>query len=355
MRLNSRLQNLKNGKGSISVLAALSVFVLLLIIAVSINVGWMVYVRNQAQRSVDAAALAAAAALPSYADSNGHPTGIVEKLLQTFNGTDYEGGSNPVMQRDSGFVLNEDAQFINYRDNQIHPIGAPEQANGVRVSKTFTIPHFFGRVVGLLSTSTVVKATAVLGGVSCYTPTIPLAVLDCETSATENVCNMTEGTTGSLRLGSTGETAASFSPDKDPLSETRCQDLSDGNEDIPGLCSGTVVRLDNQEITTCLEVLKSICGANECDQNPWEVYLPVVSCNEIFPKPTPTPGGPAPTPVVGNSLFDARISGFAKIAITGVDVDTREISFVVRHEFMRGHLGGGQDCGLSASGPVLVQ
>src|SRR6266446_7223686 len=62
----SNMETLKNERGSVLLYVAGSLIVMALFVGLAIDGGWTTYVRNQGQDAVEAAALSAASAIPTY-------------------------------------------------------------------------------------------------------------------------------------------------------------------------------------------------------------------------------------------------------------------------------------------------
>jgi Flp pilus assembly protein TadG len=83
------MQYVKNERGSVLIFATLIIVLLLIMVGMGLDTGHLSYVRSQGQPAVDAAALAAAAAIP-LATKSGNLTDITDQAVK-FN----PGGTNP--------------------------------------------------------------------------------------------------------------------------------------------------------------------------------------------------------------------------------------------------------------------
>lgn len=84
------MQPVKNERGSVLIFATLMIVLLLVVVGMGLDTGLLTYVRSQGQPAVDAAALAAAAAIPS-----GNMTTVTDQATK-FN----PGGANPGVGND---------------------------------------------------------------------------------------------------------------------------------------------------------------------------------------------------------------------------------------------------------------
>lgn len=128
----------KNERGYILVFATLFITLLLILVGMGLDTGHLTFVRSQGQRAVDAAALAAASAIPS----NDWLT--VTEQVKKFN----PGGSNPASGNDyvsspTNLINNENVTLIKYEPTTGKiTSGVPmEKANGVRVALENNNPY----------------------------------------------------------------------------------------------------------------------------------------------------------------------------------------------------------------------
>ena len=151
------MRSLRNKRGAVIIYVALFLFVLgILFIALGMDVGWMVYVRSQGQAAVDAAAVSGAGALPSYNNGSGDPT-QVNAIVTSLN------SQNTVMNQGAG-IGSGDIEYCNGDPQSSFTCsGTTTPANGVRVTKTYSTPLFFGLLNGGSPANITVTATAWLG------------------------------------------------------------------------------------------------------------------------------------------------------------------------------------------------
>ncbi|HXV83316.1 MAG TPA: pilus assembly protein TadG-related protein, partial [Candidatus Binatia bacterium] len=79
------MHSVKNERGSVLIFATLIIVLLLIMVGMGLDTGHLAYVRSQGQPAVDAAALAAAAAIPT-----GNLTTVMDQAAKL-----NPGGSNP--------------------------------------------------------------------------------------------------------------------------------------------------------------------------------------------------------------------------------------------------------------------
>ncbi len=179
------MKSMKNQCGSVLVFATLMIVLLLVMVGIGLDTGWITYVRGLGQPAVDAAALAGASALPT----GGWPT-EVENRVKAFNATnDYaQSSGNPLTKNNiTGIVWDPLTGFINQA-------AGPNIPNGIRVALETNNPYDFSKrdnainaplfltplfnVLGISMAKTTninVSAVAVLQGV----PNLPMAIAGC--------------------------------------------------------------------------------------------------------------------------------------------------------------------------------
>ena len=147
-------------------------------LALAFDIGRIAHARSEAQAAVDAAALSAAAAIPHYRNSNGADDTHVSSLLQAFNGT--SSSSNKVMQGDPTVTLTN-MSYVSYQGGVIvNPAPTVDDTDGVRVTRTYNVPHIMSRVFGTNGTDISVSGTAIIGAPPCMDPDIPLTLVVCD-------------------------------------------------------------------------------------------------------------------------------------------------------------------------------
>jgi Flp pilus assembly protein TadG len=173
-----------NERGSVLVFITLMIVLLMIMVGMGLDTGHLAYVRSQAQPVVDAAALAAASAIPSGNDAT------VQARAAAFNAkNDYLGSSNTQL------VQNNSVTFIHYdgATGNITKVANAAAANGVRVAMENTNPYggtttsaitspvfltplfnlFGGSASGTQQVS--VSATAIIEAI----PGMPIAIAGC--------------------------------------------------------------------------------------------------------------------------------------------------------------------------------
>ncbi len=123
---------IKNERGSVLVFVTLSIVLLLVMVGMGLDTGHLVYVRAQGQAAVDAAALAAASAIPT-----GSATQVNDRAT-AFNST------NNYADSSENSINDKNITYVQYSatDGSINTSGVSiGNANGVRVALEDTNPH----------------------------------------------------------------------------------------------------------------------------------------------------------------------------------------------------------------------
>ncbi|MEX0804214.1 MAG: pilus assembly protein TadG-related protein [Candidatus Binatia bacterium] len=191
------MKNLRNDSGSVFVFATLMVVLLLVMVGMGLDTGWLTHGRSQGQRAVDAAALAGAAGLAKG------DTAAIEKNIEALNATnDYvSAGGNPI----DGSITGNNVMLVQYNPitGEITPEPNPDNANGVRVALENTKPPAYGGgssgtsmtsrlfltpLLNLLGFNTSSTADINVSAVAVYSaiPGIPLALGGC-TAGQQNI------------------------------------------------------------------------------------------------------------------------------------------------------------------------
>ncbi len=336
---------LKNSRGAVMIYAILFLFVLgLFFIALAIDVGWMAYVRSQGQAAVDSAAISGAAAIPAY--NSGDPSqvyGIVGSL----------NSQNTVMNQDAA-IANTDVEFCTGDpEASFTCTAATAPAVGVRVTKTYSTPLFFGKILnGGNPTDITVSAIAWLGGPTGLGPDLPIAACTSQIGwdGPGSTCDPT------LRADLSAnnvDNAGWFTVPPDSANAKDCKDMVKGDKEIPFLYGGQEINLNNGQITACQweiyyrfqECFESVCP-DCCNQsspsyNPdCVVSLPIIDCDNTI-----------------NQQGDILL--FASLCITNViaePANEAEIAAtLVCDAEAPGSVGGGFVLGTYAGLPVLVE
>ena len=327
------MEIIKNDRGVAIVYVALFLLVLgILFIAVGIDMGWIVYVRSQAQASVDAAALAGAGAIPNY-DKVQDPTQVYN-LITDLN------PDNTVMKQDAGIAA-ADIEFCS-GDSGSPTCGASVvPAEGVKVTKSYSAPLFFASLLnGGNGVNLTFTATAWLGGPSSGKPQLPLAVRICQVNF-PNGCGATPTLIQSPNAVDNSAFSTFFS-----TGGSDCTQMVTGATPIPTVQIGDTINLvGSGQVTNCLKALSDAFTKNasstDCPSGVslcWNVTLAVIDCS-------------------GNQAT-GKVVGFATIAITQVTVPpaAKTISgSLTCFVNLPGSIGTGPDLGTFADRPVLVQ
>jgi Flp pilus assembly protein TadG len=121
-----------NQRGSVLVFLTLSIVLLLVMVGMGLDTGHLVYVRAQGQAAVDAAALAAASAIPT-----GSATEVNDRAAAFNSKNNYADSSN-------NLITDKNITYVQYNptDGTIATSGVSiANANGVRVALETTNPH----------------------------------------------------------------------------------------------------------------------------------------------------------------------------------------------------------------------
>jgi Flp pilus assembly protein TadG len=182
------MKNHKNESGSVLVFATLVIVLLLVMVGMGLDTGWLTFSRSMGQRAVDMAALAGVAGL-----ANGDAASIKKNIEGTIN--DYvKVSSNQI----DGTVGGKNVTLVKYDSatGNITPVTDISNANGVRVALETTNPytnagsssaintsHFLMPLLGYLGMSTSPATDVNVSAVAVYStiPGIPLALGGCTT------------------------------------------------------------------------------------------------------------------------------------------------------------------------------
>ena len=330
-------------KGAILPIFAVAVLVLVLLVAASINIGWMSNVKSQAQAAVDAAALAGAAGIPNYIALDGDKD-IVDRLALSFNGDPTSDDTNPVAKGDP--LIETARVFMSVYDGaSVQPATDVPSTNAVQVEKQYTVP-LFGGVLDMVQWSVTVRAAATLGSPGCAEVNFPVALV---ADGTQDFCSVSrcdQGSSIAIQTNSNVDNSAFFNYYGNPVSASSCRAMVDGSARRT-ICAGEEIELNNGQMTSCLQEMNRYCDEIDCDNVPWVVTVPVVTSAAIA---TVNNGN--------NPVQQAPIAGFARIWI-GEIIDNgslKSISYTrLCNQTLPDSVSGGINCGLIAQAPVLVQ
>lgn len=133
------MHSVKNERGSVLIFATLIVVLLLVMVGMGLDTGHLAYVRSQGQPAVDAAALAAAAAIPT-----GNFTTVTEQAAKLNPGGGNPGTGNNYMDSSSNKIAANNVTLVKY-DNTTGAVTTSgvtiANANGVRVALENNNPY----------------------------------------------------------------------------------------------------------------------------------------------------------------------------------------------------------------------
>lgn len=133
------MQPAKNEQGYVLVFVTLMITLLLIMVGMGLDTGNLSYVRSQGQPAVDAAALAAAAAVPSGSWST-----VTQQAAKFNPGGSNPGSGNNYVDSPNNQISHQNVTLVNYNEvtGQITTSGVTSSnANGVRVALENTNPY----------------------------------------------------------------------------------------------------------------------------------------------------------------------------------------------------------------------
>lgn len=198
------MKSMKNERGSVLVFATLMIVLLLVMVGIGLDTGWITYVRGLGQPAVDAAALAGASAVPTQNPFE------VNSRVATFNLTNDFVNSKSATAQIQNDGKNVTYIYWNFATGDISQVGGIRSANGVRVALEQTNPYdgvskntainaplFLTPLFNVLGISTAkttninVSAVAVIQRI----PGIPIVIAGCPPpGACESVSTAADGT-----------------------------------------------------------------------------------------------------------------------------------------------------------------
>jgi Flp pilus assembly protein TadG len=138
------MKSIKNERGSVLVFVTLMIVLLMIMVGMGLDTGHLGYIRSQGQPAVDAAALAAASAIP---------TGLPSKVNERVGELNYDSGSNAggnnYLSSPNNLIGSANVTLINYDESRNPPIQTASgtsgtstgDANGVRVALESSNPY----------------------------------------------------------------------------------------------------------------------------------------------------------------------------------------------------------------------
>ena len=324
-------------RGAVIIFLAIVSLVLVMFASLAIDVGWSVYVKNQAQGAVDAAALAAAAAIPNY--NVGGDRTKVDQLVTSYNGMGSVSRTNSVMSSDPD-IQPLNLKFVHFDDGLVTAAASAADANAVRITKGYTAPLFLSKVFGRITQDLSVSAVAMVGPPRCTTPTLPIALSVCD--GLPKYCDQTKcGVSYTIAFASNAneDNMAVFDYPGQPTDANRCKNMTNGSLPMGPLCANEQIGLNNGEVNGCKHDMEDKCELLECSpEKPWKVIVPIIGC-------------------IGQFVQDTPFYGFAMIGVTDMDThgSYKSITFkVICDETFPGVPGGTTECG-AVTGPILVK
>ncbi len=207
-------------RGTVLLMATVTILVVVGMLALSVDVGYLMNGRGQLQNIVDAAALAGAQGLRTAIEPAGataQQTLIVRKLAKDF------ALFNPIRRADglSGLVLPDDDVLIEY------PANYPVQPARVIVKHRTALPTIFGNVFGIASmnvSAVAIASTSVIDGGTgfvsgCWRPImIPDAFYDQNNVpwAVSGTANFSDGSVSPARTADVIQSYPNSNPVPDP-------------------------------------------------------------------------------------------------------------------------------------------
>lgn len=184
---------LKNNRGSVLIFITVMIVLLMIMVGIGLDTGWLTFVRSQGQRAVDAAALAGASALPTLDVTQ------VNSRVAAFNSkNDYVGSGTNTLGPSNVTLVN-----YNSATGTITAVSDITAANGVRVAletsnpisgaspnNAVSSPLFLAPLLNWLggavagTTNVNVSACAVMK----KKPNFPLALMGCPPSIGSSGC-----------------------------------------------------------------------------------------------------------------------------------------------------------------------
>lgn len=169
-RMSDRQQTMGHQRGSVVILVAISMAVLLGFVALSVDAGYVLYNQKRLQAATDAAALAGAADLWNF------PFATAQTNAKTYSAHLAAQGNNPFP---SGVTVSPATitglQLVNA---QLPAAGAVSKFNGIQVVQQATVPLYFSQVFGIASMQITASSKAAAGGGAVPTKYNVIILLD---------------------------------------------------------------------------------------------------------------------------------------------------------------------------------
>src|SRR5215831_11858347 len=184
------MYSVKNERGSVLIFATLIIVLLLIMVGMGLDTGHLAYVRSQGQPAVDAAALAAAAAIPT-----GNLTTVTDQAAKLSPGGGNPGVGNNYMDSSKNKIAANNVTLVKY-DNVTRTVTTSgvtiANANGVRVALENNNPYggtagaamksplFLTPLLNLIGQTTSTTADVSVSAVAVIRalPGLPIVVVD---------------------------------------------------------------------------------------------------------------------------------------------------------------------------------
>ena len=209
------MKTFKNDSGSVLVFITLMITLLMVMVGMGLDTGWLTYGRSQGQRAVDAAALAGAAGLAKG------DTAAIKKNIEALSNDYIKVGTNPI----NGAVGGNNVMLVKYDKATGNIVPEPDinLANGVRVAlenskpaaygggnsgTSINAPLFLTPLFNLLGINTSGSADVNVSAVAVYStmPGIPLALGGCTTSMVDQTIDFDQTPSGGSSPNNSGWT-----------------------------------------------------------------------------------------------------------------------------------------------------
>jgi Flp pilus assembly protein TadG len=127
----NKMKALRNNRGSVFIIVTLMLVLLIFMVGMGLDTGWLTYVRSQGQAAVDASALSGASGL-----SSGDMTQVEDKVAAFSSTNNYTGYTGNMIGSANITLVQYD-----WPTGSITPVGSIATANGVRVALENQNPH----------------------------------------------------------------------------------------------------------------------------------------------------------------------------------------------------------------------
>jgi hypothetical protein len=329
---------------------------------------------------VDAAALSGAAAIPNYNTST-DPNTVYSMVsgLNASNTVMHLDGSNTVMIQ-SAELSGSNVEFCTGLPDSPTCTSATIPADGVRVTKPYTAPLYFGKLFKNGDTADLtVSAIAWLGGPASYNGDLPIALCAQDMGYNPGTGEVESYTCSNEPVSLTpniSDNAGWWTPEGITANANDCRRLVNDSTLIETTSVDETINLNNGELTTCLKAVENRF-AGTCFEPATEVINPDgtstwirgtdgVRCPGTLTYDSSTTAAQTEEctvtlPVVDcpNSINQQQpIIGYASVCIYYVQANPASVATVtgtVQCNVTVDAPGGGPTLGTYASRPVLVK